>query len=410
MSNYFKFKQNDKIVNHVTSYPYYNFSVYGAKVYLNDQASYSGSFTDEIGEVPSGHISLYEMNVDRDFSAHTYDPVTNPEGIKSKIFPFITKDSALGSFGTVSTSDWNQFSYGDILTGSYPLSSSIVREFFNSNHGTLNTSGSHMLALENTLNYYTPLSKHYSFSSSLGDKSVQEVNLISVPSIFFGKQIKKGSVKLNYYLSGAVVATLEDIYKNGTLVQTSGTDYAQAQGSGSVAGVVLYNEGFMVLTGAWDLSPTTYAFGDLGTPETPTWLNFAIGCNDGVADADITPSASYDVQFRGTTVTPNLTLFAHANKTDLNYSNNPTFIDKSTKSGAPFSFNSSSFTEQNNLEFKNTISSSFSTYSGSFKKQTFISKMGIYDSNKNLIAIVNLARPVRKKESDEYTFKINLDI
>ena len=36
--------------------------------------------------------------------------------------------------------------------------------------------------------------------------------------------------------------------------------------------------------------------------------------------------------------------------------------------------------------------------------------MGIYDSNKNLIAIVNLARPVRKKESDEYTFKINLDI
>ena len=44
------------------------------------------------------------------------------------------------------------------------------------------------------------------------------------------------------------------------------------------------------------------------------------------------------------------------------------------------------------------------------KKQTFISKMGIYDSNKNLIAIVNMARPIRKKESDEYTFKINLDI
>ena len=99
-----------------------------------------------------------------------------------------------------------------------------------------------------------------------------------------------------------------------------------------------------------------------------------------------------------------------SNKNDLNYSSNPTFIDKTTKSDPPFNFTSSSFSEQINLKFKNTISSSFSTYSGSFKKQTFISKMGIYDSNKNLIAIVNLARPVRKKESDEYTFKINLDI
>ena len=409
MSNYFKFKKNDKIVNYITSHPYYGFSIYGAEVYLNNQSSYNGAFTDNIGEVPSGHISLYEMNVDRDFSAHTYDPSTDT-GIKSKIFPFITKDSALSSFGTISTTSWNQFSYGDILTGSYPLKASIVREFFNSNHGTLNSTKSHMLALENTLNYYKPVSSHYAFSSSLGDKAVQKINLISVPSIFFGKKIKKGSVKLNYYLSGTIVATLEDIYKNGTLVQTAGSKYAQDQGEGSVAGVVLYNEGFMVITGAWDLSTTTYAFGDPGSPETPKWINFAIGCNDGVTENNITPSASFEVQFRGTSVTPNLTLFAHAKKNELNYSTNPTFVDKSTKPSTPFSYDSHSFTEQSNINYKNTISSSFSTYSGSFKKQTFISKMGIYDSNKNLIAIVNLARPVRKKESDEYTFKINLDI
>ena len=409
MSNYFKFKKNDKIVNYITSYPYYSFSVYGAKVYLNNQASYSGEFTENIGEVPSGYLSLYEMNVDRDFSAHTYNPSTDT-GVKSKIFPFITKDSALSSFGTISTTSWNQFSYGDILTGSYPLSASIVREFFNSNHGTLNAAGSHMLALKNTLNHYTPVSAHYAFSSSLGDKAQQKINLISVPSIFFGKKIKKGSVKLNYYLSGAIVATLEDIYKNGTLVQTAGSKYAQEQGSGSVAGVVLYNEGFMVITGAWDLSTTTYAFGDTGSPETPKWINFAIGCNDGIVETSITPSASFEVQFRGTSVTPNLTLFARADKNQLNYSSNPTFVEKNTKSSNPFNYNLSSFTEQSNIKFKNTISSSFSSYSGSFKKQTFISKMGIYDSNKNLIAIVNLARPVRKKESDEYTFKINLDI
>ena len=403
MSSYYKFKKNDKIINYVTSYPYYKFSVYDASVYLNDQASYSGSFTDQIGEVPSGFISLYEMNVDRDFSAHTYDPDTDT-GIKSKIFPFITKDSSLNAFGTITSTDFNQFGYGTMLTGTYPLSASITREGFAAGE----TTRAHITALKNTLNYYTPQSAHYQFSSSLGDKASQRCNLVSVPSIFFGKQIQKGSVKLDFYLSGTSIATLEDVYKNGTLIQTSGNAYAQSQGSGSVAGVVLYNEGFVLLTGSWDLAPDSYDMGD--TTETPKWVNFAVGCNDGFSTADITPSASFDFSFRGTTVTPNLTLFAHADKNDLNYSNNPTFIDKTTKSDVPFTFSSSSFVEQNNIKFKNTVSSSFSTYSGSFKKQTFISKMGIYDSNKNLIAIVNLARPVRKKESDEYTFKINLDI
>ena len=405
MSSYYKFKKNDKIINHITSYPLYKFSIYGAKVYLNDQAAYSGSFTSTLCEVPSGYISLYEMNVDRDFSAHTYDPDTDA-GIKSKIFPFITKDSSLNSFGTVTATDYNQFAYGTILTGAYPLSSSIVREGFAS--GVI--SRPHITALKNTLNYYTPLSPHYQFSSSFGDKSQQRCNLISIPSIFFGKQIEKGSVRLDFYISGTSIATLEDVYKNGTLVQTSGTAYAQTQGSNSVAGTVLYNEGFLLLTGSWNLAPDNYALGNSGATETPKWVNFAVGCNDNVAVSDISVSASFDVKFRGTTVTPNLTLFAHANKNELNYSNNPTFIDKSTKGDVPFTFSSSSFSEQDNIKFKNTISSSFSTYSGSFKKQTFISKMGIYDSNKNLIAIVNLARPVRKKESDEYTFKINLDI
>jgi|TARA_R100000426_G_scaffold87023_2_gene70036 hypothetical protein len=403
MSSYYKFKKNDKIINYITSYPYYKFSIYDASVYLNDQRSYTGSFTDQVGEVPPGFISLYELNVDRDFSTHTFDPEVD-SGVKARIFPFITKDSSLNSFGTVTSTDWNQFAYGTVLTGNYPLSASITREGFAEGVA----SRPHITALKNTLNYYSPISPHYQFSSSLGNKAQQRCNLISVPSIFFGKQIQKGSVRLDFYISGSSIATLEDVYKNGTLIQTSGTTYAQSQGSGSVAGVVLYNEGFMVLTGAWSLDVATYDMGS--TTETPKWVNFAVGCNDEFTTTNITPSASFDVRFRGTTVTPNLTLFAHANKNSLNYSSNPTFINKTTKPSIPFTFTSSSFTEPDNIKFKNTVSSSFSTYSGSFKKQTFISKMGIYDSNKNLIAIVNLARPVRKKESDEYTFKINLDI
>ena len=61
------------------------------------------------------------------------------------------------------------------------------------------------------------------------------------------------------------------------------------------------------------------------------------------------------------------------------------------------------------MQIKNTISSSFCGHSASFEKQTFISKIGLYDSNKNLIGITYMARPVRKRENDEFTFKLKLD-
>ena len=47
---------------------------------------------------------------------------------------------------------------------------------------------------------------------------------------------------------------------------------------------------------------------------------------------------------------------------------------------------------------------------GSFKKQTYISKVGIYDDQRRLIGIAKLANPVRKTEDREYTFKLKLDI
>ena len=45
-----------------------------------------------------------------------------------------------------------------------------------------------------------------------------------------------------------------------------------------------------------------------------------------------------------------------------------------------------------------------------FKKQTFISKIAIYDEDKNLIAVANLAKPIKKLEDRDFTFKLKLDI
>ena len=100
---------------------------------------------------------------------------------------------------------------------------------------------------------------------------------------------------LKFYISGTLVGRLQDSYYNGELVQTDGTAFAQTNGSGSVAGVVLYTEGIIVLTGSWDLTEASYDFGDV--TDQGDWINFAAGALDG--NTDVTPSASFGLEFEG---------------------------------------------------------------------------------------------------------------
>ena len=64
--------------------------------------------------------------------------------------------------------------------------------------------------------------------------------------------------------------------------------------------------------------------------------------------------------------------------------------------------------ENKTITIKNTISSSFTHYSASYQPQVFISQIGIYDENRNLIAIAKLANPVRKTKDLDYTFKLKI--
>ena len=62
------------------------------------------------------------------------------------------------------------------------------------------------------------------------------------------------------------------------------------------------------------------------------------------------------------------------------------------------------------MKIKNTVQSEHSNYADEFQKQTFISKIGIYDKDKNLLGIAKIATPVLKRETDSYTFKLKLDL
>jgi hypothetical protein len=380
--NLFEFDEEDVFHNTIKAHPRVNFYIYNNRVYYNNENRDSTNH-----HTPNGHINLHDLNVNRNFVSSSTDD--------QLIYPFVTKQGSFTSFSTVSTGEFNlDHAYGDVIQGTYPLTASIsVDRYAASFTGAKKNV---LYALRNALNYYTPLSPHYAYSSSFGDKTGQKLNVISIPSIFYGSSIEKGSVRLKYYVTGTLIGEASDTKKNGVLYQTTGST------TGGSVGVVLYNEGFIMLTASSAIRDDhTEAYDTSATAYAASWHYFAT--NNSNAGA---PSSSFSIDFNGTTNIQTMTLFAHAKENQLNFSNNPTFLSESAaayKTGRIYH-------QDSERKIKNIVSSSYANHSASFKPVTYISKVGIYDENKNLIAVASLANPVRKLEDRNYTFKLKLDI
>jgi len=103
-------------------------------------------------------------------------------------------------------------------------------------------------------------------------------------------------------------------------------------------------------------------------------------------------------------------MFANARRGEINYSNNPTFLTYTASVTSSFFTSSEAYVEDPNRQVINFVSSSHPDYSASFKRQVYISKVGIYDENKNLIGVATMSNPVRKAEDQDLTFKLKIDI
>ena len=345
----YEFGENDIFHNQIKTHPKVGFIVSEQQIHRKGSRSIPGSYGNNVTHVPSGYLNLYEMNVDRE----------------ELIYPFITKDGTLMSFKSVSLTDFQSFSYGDEITGSYPLSGSISFDKY-----LIDQTRPQVSALKNTLNHYRYMSPHFEFNSSLHDYSSDGLLVLNIPSIFYGSSIKKGTIDVRYYTDGDVTSQLIDSKQNGELIDAD---------DGSVKGVVLYTEGFMILYD--NMNP--------------------------MDDGDFDDNEALTVDFEGTNYVPTLTMLCHAPKGELNHSNNPTYREYG-QSYAAFT-NSIEYVENDSLSIKNTVKSPYIDPEASFRKQTWISSIGIYDKDKNLIAIAKVARPLLKTEAREFTFKLRVD-
>jgi len=373
--------------------------------------------------------------------------------------------SSLNGIDYVGTYEYPKYGY----TGSYSYTSSISREFIYSTssawgpyYKTFNyyytnyRSLQKVAALKNILPEYISENECANLSYYLLDNGIpyyevsnepfttspftspgyyilptQSLNLIDIPRDFYGNYIKPGSLQLDMYVSGVLTASASDSDKTGKIIQTFGN------GSGSVIGSVFYDHGLLLLTASHSLSSEQapyiqplikYTASASPVNDSLKWIYFGAYSNTTGSGIE----TKYKLTFQGANSIPTLTVMCHAEKNELMWSNNRTFIEAGqgddlfvgqttsstnitgttyySSSGSVLVPSDNTFRENPMVTIKNTISSSFANYSASYEPQVFISQVGIYDKEKNLIGIAKLANPVKKTKSLDYTFKIKLDL
>ena len=425
----FKFTPDDLFINRLKTYPEYNVLIYQGRMHVNKEMQPStadGLVVYDINRNKTALNAIYPFVMSGSsknlFRSQRYQPLikeaTGDYFLISKNYLEQTGEKAVNIASVTNADGQITSSYGiesPIKRNLTSRATTITSNFYNIETGGIQTGLQTTLlspvnitasALQNVARKYTVLSDHFIFaSSSVRSRDIvadsNSINFLTIPNMYYGSTIKKGSVELNYYITGSKLASCADIDHNGTLIGTTGSTL------GSVVGLVMYDEGIIMLTSSIDLE-TGPALGikyDGSDPLASSWQYYGTTLNDGISHHTLA-SASYDLNFKGTNYVSSMTMFAHANKGHLNHSNNPTYRNLNTarvnQTGSGLIF------AEGPSDIANIVSGSF--VSASFDKTTYISKVHIYDEDGNLIGITSLAKPVKKTLKDEFTFKMKLDL
>lgn len=336
-------------------------------------------------------------------------------------FRYIHKDASRLKFKKTTAEQYLGAADGAILTKDYPLQSSISLDFFPNPTDPTTTTFHNADPDKLRLKSLEPISKNYIKYSNYFNFSTQEaecsdlgldfyhtnIMMVSIPSIFFGEKLKPGSVRLTTYTDGVPASVIGDINQNGELRYISGN---QLDAADSVAGLVYYNQGIILL---FDSTPlATYKENFYVTDDTPPIPDFPRWSNWGISSLILKNNVvktSYDIQFDGINHIPQVTMLAHADTGEANHSNNRTFLKKYENYDNLYTFSETHLAEFE-PEIKNIAKTEYSTDNAVFEKETYISKILIYDEDMNVIAEAKLAKPIRKTENRNFTFKLKLDL
>ncbi len=137
-----KFGKSDILHNQIKAHPSSSFFIYDSSIYYNNNAVEPGQNVTNVNDVPVGHVSMFELNVDRAVNPDATAVIgasgsVAPANVKDTgyIYPFVVKGVQQVGFRDMSRETFtNTYDTGDILTGSYKMSSSITRQRYQDSH------------------------------------------------------------------------------------------------------------------------------------------------------------------------------------------------------------------------------------------------------------------------------------
>ena len=217
----------------------------------------------------------------------------------------------------------------------------------------------------NNPSYYNYLSDTLDANRSFPQVIDDRIGVISIPSKLFGEYIKPGTFTYNYvgeYLSG----TFTDD-ENGNLFK-----------DGAKVGDIIYSHGMIVLTSfGTSITGSIYGTALYGTGEYST--AGATELDDIINGSNVTCSFEstmtiYESQYKCTLL-----------ENEFNYSLNPSIIVSGSDIGIPLDFATGSYFEP------------------------YITTVGLYNNNKELLAIGKMAQPLQSSDVTDTTILVNLD-
>jgi hypothetical protein len=192
-------------------------------------------------------------------------------------------------------------------------------------------------------------------------------------------ELKKGTIAFTINSTAPTQYTASDAGAASTFKQTVGGDYAPLKynGTGSEVGQVWYQAGVIVL-------PPDLCWGAIANwSGTKTLVNIqSSGTINQIVDGFRTHVEN--IQVNNQTNLQSSVYFCRAYNNEFNYSSNPTFV---------------------NADGLIRVTSG----SNILTTQTYITTIGLYDENDNLLAVGKTNKPVLKSPQTEAVFRLRLD-
>ena len=243
-----------------------------------------------------------------------------------------------------------------------------------------------------------------------GGRKINEAVFFNFTRLLIKDEIKKGTVSLtmgvtsSYATPFGATVTITDaggvndfrvnspvgeygvLYASGSVIETTAPQYSTTY-SAAACGLIYYQTGLMVLSSSLFNSLAnggilTNANGSSEMDSVGNTINAALTGSQISGNADNLRHRMQNVQFNNTVELNSTIYFCRANHNEFNYSSNPTYLSSSQ------------------IRVKQVSSD---------EPISYITSVGLYSENNELLAVGKLSEPLKKTPANEFTIRTRLD-